>query len=96
MIGSDSASVFDLVANIVSEFKIRDMGSPSFFLGIETIQDRGGLLLSQQRYMKDILKRAGVVDCKPLTAPVTLTRSGDSPKVPNADSMQYHSLASAL
>ncbi|XP_019153569.1 PREDICTED: zinc finger BED domain-containing protein RICESLEEPER 2-like [Ipomoea nil] len=39
---------------------VRDMGVSSFFLGIEIIPLSGDMLLSQQRNMKDILKRAGI------------------------------------
>ncbi|XP_019157555.1 PREDICTED: uncharacterized protein LOC109154145 [Ipomoea nil] len=94
--GSDLASVDGLVAKMGYEFKIRDMGAPSFFLGIETIPVKDGLLLSQQRYMTDILKRAGMVECKPLVTPVSLTRVGTDPPVPYADPTQYRSLAGAL
>ncbi|XP_019186576.1 PREDICTED: uncharacterized protein LOC109181279 [Ipomoea nil] len=48
------------------------MGSPSLFLGIETVSLSDGLLLSQRRYMGDILKRAGMIDCKPVATPVSL------------------------
>ncbi|XP_031112011.1 uncharacterized protein LOC116015985 [Ipomoea triloba] len=82
---------------MASEFKIHDMGTPSVFsLGIETIPDHSGLLLSQQRYMKDILKRASMVDCKALTIPVSLSRADDSLEVLHADPTQYCSLAGAL
>ncbi|XP_019161174.1 PREDICTED: uncharacterized protein LOC109157790 [Ipomoea nil] len=94
--GSDSACENGLVAKMGSEFKIRDMGRLSFFLGIETIPVDDGLLLSQQHYMKDILKRAGMVDCKALVTPVSLTRVDDGVVIPYADLTQYRSLAGAL
>ncbi|XP_019168035.1 PREDICTED: uncharacterized protein LOC109163785 [Ipomoea nil] len=69
VMGSDASCVTRLLTDLASEFKIRDMGAPSFFLGIETVSKDGGLFLSQQRYMRDILSRAGMVDCKPLATP---------------------------
>lgn len=55
-----------------------------------------GLLLSQRRYMGDIFKRVGMVDCKPLatTVPVScsLATSSDS----FHDPTHYKSLAGAL
>ncbi|XP_019170825.1 PREDICTED: uncharacterized protein LOC109166293 [Ipomoea nil] len=63
--GSDSDRVTTLIDKLALEFKVRDMGVPSFLLGIETVPLSAGTLLTQQRYMKDILKRAGMVDCKP-------------------------------
>ncbi|XP_019163485.1 PREDICTED: uncharacterized protein LOC109159829 [Ipomoea nil] len=72
------------------------MGAPSFFLGIETVSKDGGLFLSQQRYMRDILSRAGMVDCKPLATPVPVSRPSSDSVVPYADPTQYRSLAGAL
>ncbi|XP_019164283.1 PREDICTED: uncharacterized protein LOC109160440 [Ipomoea nil] len=94
--GSDSDRVDALVSKLALEFKVRDMGVPSFFLGIETVQLSSGMLLSQQRYMKDILKRAGMVDCKPVATPISSAKTVDNPVVPYADPTHYHSLAGAL
>ncbi|XP_031106254.1 uncharacterized protein LOC116010901 [Ipomoea triloba] len=94
--GSDLASVTGLVAKMGSEFKIRDMGSPSFFLGIETVSVDGGLLLSQQRYMTDILKRAGMTDCKALATPVALSLPTVDAVSPYPDPTHYCNLAGAL
>ncbi|XP_019175576.1 PREDICTED: uncharacterized protein LOC109170893 [Ipomoea nil] len=72
------------------------MGVPSFFLGIETVPLSSGMLLSQQRYMKDILKRAGMVDCKPVITAVSSAKITDDVAVPYADPTLYRSLAGAL
>ncbi|XP_019181985.1 PREDICTED: uncharacterized protein LOC109177138 [Ipomoea nil] len=78
------------------------MGSDSFFAllvflrSIETIPWHDGLLFSQQRYMWDILKRAGMVDCKALATLVSLTRASEDSTTPYADPTQYRSLAGAL
>ncbi|XP_031116520.1 uncharacterized protein LOC116020179 [Ipomoea triloba] len=81
---------------MATEFKVRDMGAPTFFLGIETAPLQSGMLLSQQRYMRDILKRAGMVDCKSFVTPVSLTRDSTDDGVPYADPTQYRSLVGAL
>ncbi|XP_031124215.1 uncharacterized protein LOC116026928 [Ipomoea triloba] len=78
---------------MATEFEVRDMGSPSFFLGIETIPVESGLLLSQRRYMGDILKWVGMVDYKPLATLVSLVRSTADEATPYADPTQYHSFA---
>ncbi|XP_019157190.1 PREDICTED: uncharacterized protein LOC109153781 [Ipomoea nil] len=91
--GSDLDHVTALINKLALEFKVRDMGLPSFFMGIPL---SGGMLLSQQRYMKDILKRPGMVDCKPVATPVSNAKAVDDAAVPYADPTQYRSLASAL
>ncbi|XP_019179905.1 PREDICTED: uncharacterized protein LOC109175110 [Ipomoea nil] len=94
--GSDSDRVTALIDKLALEFKVRGMGVPSFFLGIETVLLSGGMLLSQQRYMKDILKCAGMVDCKSVITPVSSAKITDDVVVPYADPTQYRSLAGAL
>ncbi|XP_019154322.1 PREDICTED: uncharacterized protein LOC109150801 [Ipomoea nil] len=96
VMGSDAYRVTRLLTDLASEFKIRDMGAPSFFLGIETVSQDSGLFLSQQRYMRDILNRAGMVDCKPLATLVLVSRPSSDFVVPYADLTQYRSLAGAL
>ncbi|XP_019171982.1 PREDICTED: uncharacterized protein LOC109167422 [Ipomoea nil] len=46
--------------------------------------------------MKDILKRAGMVDYKPVITPVSSAKITDDVAVPSADPTQYRSLAGAL
>ncbi|XP_019165692.1 PREDICTED: uncharacterized protein LOC109161656 [Ipomoea nil] len=104
--GSDSSRVTHLLAELASEFKIRDMGAPSFFLCIETVTWNGSLLLSQQQYMQDILKRAGMTDlslkragmtdCKPLVTPVCLSWTSTTHVTPYEDPTQYQSLVGTL
>ncbi|XP_019185290.1 PREDICTED: uncharacterized protein LOC109180255 [Ipomoea nil] len=94
--GSDGSRVTRFLAELASEFKIRDMGVPSFFIGIEKVPWNDGLLLCQRRYMQDILKRANMVDYKPLVTPVSLTRPSTDVPTPYADPTQYRSLAGVL
>ncbi|XP_019191011.1 PREDICTED: uncharacterized protein LOC109185527 [Ipomoea nil] len=96
IMGSNSDRVTALIDKLALEFKVRDMGVPSFFLVIEIVPLSGGMLLSQKRYMKDILKRAGMVDCKPVVSPVSSAKITDEVVVPYADPTQYRSLACAL
>ncbi|XP_019179186.1 PREDICTED: uncharacterized protein LOC109174403 [Ipomoea nil] len=93
---SDSDRVTALIDKLALEFKVRDMGVASFFLGKETVPLSGGMLLSQQWYMKDILKRADMVDCKPVITPISSTKIIDNVAVPYADPTQYRSFAGAL
>lgn len=46
VMGSDSTSVSSLVSWMAVEFKVWDMGAPTFFLGIEMVSYSGGLLFS--------------------------------------------------
>ncbi|XP_019196186.1 PREDICTED: uncharacterized protein LOC109190187 [Ipomoea nil] len=73
--GSDAGLVSSLLNRLATAFKIRDLGKPGFFLGIETVEAGDGMILSQQRYMTDLLGRAGMVDCKPLATRTSVTKA---------------------
>ncbi|XP_019151972.1 PREDICTED: uncharacterized protein LOC109148690 [Ipomoea nil] len=96
MIGNDSVLISELLRRLSTTFKIRDLGAPSFFLGIETVKDNTGFLLSQQRYMKDILNRAGMTDCKPLATPAAVTQPVTPSDQPFDNPTQYRRLVGAL
>ncbi|XP_019157962.1 PREDICTED: uncharacterized protein LOC109154683 [Ipomoea nil] len=67
--GSDPNLVSYLLSKLSTTFKIGDLGEPGFFLGIEIVKCSDGILLSQQRYMLDILKRAVNQLCQHMHAP---------------------------
>ncbi|XP_019198265.1 PREDICTED: uncharacterized protein LOC109192122 [Ipomoea nil] len=94
--GNDSALLTTLQQRLSTVFKIRDLGTPSFFLGIETISTDGDLFLSQRRYMNDVLTRAGMADCKPLATPASITQSAVPATEPFDNPTQYWRLAGAL
>ena len=42
-----------------------------YFLGIEVKKMTDGLLLTQERYASDVLKRVGMINCKPANTPMS-------------------------
>ncbi|XP_019196060.1 PREDICTED: uncharacterized protein LOC109189894 [Ipomoea nil] len=96
MMGNDETLINTLLQRLATAFKIRDLGKPGFFLGIETIAVNGGLILSQRRYMTDLLNRAGMLDCKPLTTPAAVTVSVSSDASPYENPTQYRRIVGAL
>ena len=56
------------------KFEMKDLGDASFVLGIKIHRDRsrGILGLSQKSYIEKILKRFGMLDCKPSDTPVAM------------------------
>jgi hypothetical protein len=53
--GSNSAMFHRLIILLQTEFKLRDLGSVHFFLGIEVKSTAMGILLSQHKYAMDII-----------------------------------------
>ncbi len=54
------------------KFEMKDLGDLHFFLGMEVERDRAQHLLyiNQIRYLKEILKRFHMEDCKPIAVPL--------------------------
>lgn len=59
---------------LMSQFKMKDIGEARFVLGMQIIRDRKNnkLWLDQQLYIEEILKRYKMWDCNPVDSPVLL------------------------
>ncbi|XP_019175853.1 PREDICTED: uncharacterized protein LOC109171181 [Ipomoea nil] len=96
MMGNDSVLIDTLLRQLSTAFKIRDLGVPHFFLGIEMVPSGAGLILSQRRYMKDILTRSGMTDCKALATPAAVTQPATPSLTPFENPTQYRRIVGAL
>ena len=56
--------------NMSNEFEMKDLGELKYFLGIEVIKCINGWMLSQKKYMVDMLKEFNMYDCKPMQTPM--------------------------
>ena len=52
------------------EFEMKDLGMMHYFLGLEVWQSPDEIFLNQGKYMVEILKRFGMLDCKAMTTPI--------------------------
>ncbi|XP_019153490.1 PREDICTED: uncharacterized protein LOC109149962 [Ipomoea nil] len=96
MLGNDPALIDSLLKRLSSTFKIRDLGKPTLFLGIETLSDGDSFIMSQRRYMVDILSRAGMIDCKALATPASVTQPATPTPDPFDNPTQYRRIVGAL
>ncbi|KAJ4818128.1 hypothetical protein LUZ62_030694 [Rhynchospora pubera] len=63
------------IAHLNSQFAIKDLGSLKFFLGIEVHSISTGFLLTQTKYLKNILTRANMLLSKPTASPMVVHTS---------------------
>lgn len=62
--------------NLLStKFSLKDLGPLSYFLAVECILHSHGLLLSQQKYITDVLKKAQMSDCRPISTRITYSEN---------------------
>jgi hypothetical protein len=60
-----------LVHELHKEFALKDLGDLDHFLSIEATRSYQGLLLTQGRYVVELLRRACLNNCKPVNTPLT-------------------------
>lgn len=52
------------------EFEMSLLGELRFFSGLQISQQVDGIFISQSKYIKEMLKRFRMEDCKPLSTPM--------------------------
>ena len=95
--GNDSSVMKKLLQSLSSEFRIKDMGPLSYFLGIQVQYMLTGLFLNQEKYASDLLQTTRMLDCSPMPTPLPLQLD----RVPHqeeyfSDAKYFRSLAGKL
>jgi hypothetical protein len=80
-----------------NEFEMSLLGELSFFLGLQICQRNQGIFISQTKYIREMLKRFRMEDCKPIITPMQtsckLSKDDDSK---STDQRQYKSMIGSL
>ena len=82
--------------DIQKEFEM-SLGELKFFLGLQISQQNNGIFIYQSKYIKEMLKKFGMEDCKPISTPITtgckLSKDDESKEV---DQKLYRSMIGSL
>lgn len=62
-----------MLQDLNTEFALKDLRNLHYFLGIEVKQIKDGILLTQEKYTTDILRKVGLEHCKPVSTPLSTT-----------------------
>lgn len=68
--GNNSQAIDKVVKCLNQSFAVKDMGSLSYFLGLEVTKKGTDIVLSQRKYILEILQRVGLSDAKPVSTPM--------------------------
>jgi hypothetical protein len=96
--GSNNVSFVQWFASkMQSEFEMSMIGELPFFLGLQITQRSAGIFLSQEKYLREMLKSFQMEDFKPMSTPVVtgckLSKDDDSPVI---DQSSYRSMIGNL
>ena len=67
--GNDKFLCDDFKNSMKEEFEMSDMGLIHYFLGIEVNQNEGEIVISQQKYAHDLLKKFRMENASPCNTP---------------------------
>ncbi|KAE8693334.1 hypothetical protein F3Y22_tig00110813pilonHSYRG00189 [Hibiscus syriacus] len=74
--GSSPSSIDNVVCTLRDTFSLKDLGSLSYFLGIEVKRYGGSLMLSQKKFILELLEKADMENSSPCATPMTLSPCG--------------------
>ena len=97
LIGDNIAEINSLKAHLHKVFSIKDLGFLNYFLGIEIAYSSDGIILSQEKFTKELLVDSGITQFKTVATPLPLNlklSSDDSPRY--SDPELYRSLVGKL
>ncbi|MFS7953765.1 putative RNA-directed DNA polymerase [Helianthus anomalus] len=95
--GNNSNTIAMLIGRLNSLFALKDLGQLHYFLGVEVVHKNSDLVLSQKKYIADILHRSSLADCKPIPTPISTSQvllPDDSPLLD--DPSRYRHTVGAL
>ncbi|XP_048593367.1 uncharacterized mitochondrial protein AtMg00810-like [Brassica napus] len=95
--GNNTKLLDSLLEQLNTVFRMKDLGSVHYFLGIQVHHHSDGLFLNQAKYATDLLINAGMKDCAHVATPLLLKLD----KVPGqdeafSDTSYFRSLAGKL
>jgi hypothetical protein len=69
--GTHPRVIYSIIAQLQSEFPFKDLGTLSYFLGIQVTKDASGLHACQTKYISELLHKTHMTEAKPSKTPCT-------------------------
>ncbi|KAK1616455.1 hypothetical protein QYE76_021972 [Lolium multiflorum] len=96
---SSDAAISALLRHLSADFALKDLGDLHYFLGLEVHRKDTRLLLTQEKYVTDLLTRFGMSSCTPCPTPLSTTDTlalTDGTPLGSEDISRYRSIVGAL
>ncbi|GKV13318.1 hypothetical protein SLEP1_g24345 [Rubroshorea leprosula] len=96
LIASSTTLLQHIIENLSEKFALKDLGSLSYFLGIEVQKFFGGIFLSQSKYANDVLTRASMLEASTITTPMAIKETTTLRDEELVDPQKYRRIVGAL
>ncbi|GKB35477.1 retrovirus-related pol polyprotein from transposon TNT 1-94 [Tanacetum coccineum] len=88
---------YEFAQNRPDEFEMSMMGELNFFLGLQIKQMEDGIFFNQSKYIKEMLKKFGLEDSKPMKTPMSSdTKLTKDEECESVDSTKYRGMIGSL
>ena len=68
--GDQPQKINEFISTLANKFSLKDLSPLSYFLGIEIVPNDKGLVLSQRRYILELLSKTNMLEAKPVLTPL--------------------------
>ncbi|GJZ34669.1 putative reverse transcriptase domain-containing protein [Tanacetum coccineum] len=72
---NNKGTIDNIICQLGSAFALKDLGPLNYFLGIEIVPHVSDILLSQKKYILELLQSAGLSNCNPVSSPMVTSSS---------------------
>jgi hypothetical protein len=96
---STPSATSGLLHSLKKDFALKDLGELHYFLGIEVSKVTDGLVLTQDKYTSDLLKKVNMASCKPVSTPLSTSEklsAFEGTVLGPSDATRYRSIVGAL
>lgn len=73
--GPCTTTLESFIKSFSNRFSLKDLGTLSYFLGVEVVPTSSGLFLNQSKYIMDLLEKMGMMDAKSVPTPMAVTQT---------------------
>ncbi|GJR34210.1 gag/pol polyprotein [Tanacetum coccineum] len=73
--GNNKGTIDNINCQLGFAFALKDLGPLNYFLGIEIVPHVSGILLSQKKYILELLQSAGLSNCNPVSSSMVTSSS---------------------
>uniref|UniRef100_A0A2N9H5I8 Reverse transcriptase Ty1/copia-type domain-containing protein n=1 Tax=Fagus sylvatica TaxID=28930 RepID=A0A2N9H5I8_FAGSY len=95
--GDDTTGIHNLQKFLSQQFEMKDLGTISYFLGLEVTFSSNGYYLSQAKYASDLLSKVSLTDSKTIFTPLELNvKLNATDGEPLPDAALYRQLVGSL